>query len=378
MKLLCSIIFVCFVYLLAGCVEESALPPAFKAARSRTILFYMAADNGLSADSEQKIEALAAAWNIPGDNHLLVYQDRGGENKPRLLEIVTEAMGTVEVRVLEEYEPENSASTYPFIRAMNAMRTRYPGGDYGLIVFSHGSGWLPQGTFTPPTRSVATDGWFELELTDFAAAIPDNQFRFIVFESCLMAGVEVAYELKDKTPYILASTTELLAPGFTPLYGQMLHELYAEEPRLENFGKAYYTYCEGLEGDFRSAALSVIRTSELASFKPLLKQVESHVAHWGTLDRTSWQHFDRKTDRFQFYDLADYVRAVGTEEEVAQLDTLLSKAIVWQASTDSFIPSSKNGFRIERHCGLSVYVPIPEFEYLNKKRKALQLFTDKK
>lgn len=29
----------------------------------------------------------------------------------------------------------------------------------------------------------------EMELADFAAAIPDHQFSFIVFEACLMAGV---------------------------------------------------------------------------------------------------------------------------------------------------------------------------------------------
>ena len=51
----------------------------------RTILFYMAGDNSLSEETQEKVDALAAAWNIAGENRLLVYQDRGGENAPRLL-----------------------------------------------------------------------------------------------------------------------------------------------------------------------------------------------------------------------------------------------------------------------------------------------------
>ncbi len=72
------------------------------------------------------------------------------------------------------------------------MVMRYPGSDYGLVMFSHGSGWLPEGVFSSNTPSVATDGKRELDLQDFARCIPQGRFRFIIFESCLMAGVEVA------------------------------------------------------------------------------------------------------------------------------------------------------------------------------------------
>ena len=34
-----------------------------------------------------------------------------------------------------------------------------------------------------------------MEITDFAMALPDHLFEFIIFEACNMAGIEVAYEL---------------------------------------------------------------------------------------------------------------------------------------------------------------------------------------
>lgn len=56
----------------------------------------------------------------------------------------------------------------------------------------------------------------EMELEEFAAAIPDGQLDFIVFEACLMAGVEVAYVLRGKTDYILSSAAEIVSPASRP------------------------------------------------------------------------------------------------------------------------------------------------------------------
>ena len=40
-----------------------------------------------------------------------------------------------------------------------------------------------------------------------------------------MAGVEVAYALRNKTDYLLASSAELLSPGFVPIYAHTLPSL---------------------------------------------------------------------------------------------------------------------------------------------------------
>lgn len=87
---------------------------------------------------------------------------------------------------------------------------------YGFIVFSHASGWLPQGTLTSPL-SIIMDKKQEMELSDFAQAIPDKTFNYIIFEAYFMSRIEVAYELKKKSDYILASLAEILSPGL-PIY----------------------------------------------------------------------------------------------------------------------------------------------------------------
>ena len=366
-------IFLIIPLLLASCWKEEAdnipVPP------NRTILFYMAGDNSLGDETQQKIDALAAAWNIVGSSHLLVYQDRGGETMPRLLEIKSGADGKGTAEVLEEYKDENSASTGVFVRVLNDMIRYYPGSDYGLIVFSHSSGWLPAGTFTQP-RSVVTDGDTELNLIDFARSIPNAQFRFIVFESCLMAGVEVAYELKDKTSHILASSAEILSPGFKPLYDRMLEKLYQATPDLAGFAREYYDYCNQLSGDGRSATVSVINTAGLAPLKSLLARAESNVEHWEWVERDGIQHFDRRAKDYLFYDLEGYIKSIGTQEEINELAGILEETVIYKAATDEFMSGDKYGYPIKQHCGMTIYIPVAKFKELNTQRNRLLLFSE--
>lgn len=362
--------------LLSSCWKEEA--DNIPVLPSRTVLFYMAGDNSLGDETQEKIDALADAWNIGGDNHLLVYQDRGGEYAPRLLEIKSGEGGKGTVEVLEEYKNENSASSVVFSRVLNDMVMRYPGSDYGLVMFSHSNGWLPAGMLSTNTRSVAVDGKSELSLLDFASNIPQQQFRFIIFESCLMAGVEVAYELKDKTDYILASSAEIVSPGFTPLYGKLLPLIYSKEPRLETFATEYFNYYNGLSGDMRSATVSVIRPSGLASLKTLLAKAERRISYWGDVKRENIQTFDRQSVHL-FYDLEGYMRQIGTVQENRVLAEILDQSIVYKASTESFMPSASGGFQIKEHCGLTIYVPAEGDDYLkvlNEQRKRLQLFSE--
>lgn len=359
--------------LFSSCLKEEA--DNHERLPNRTILFYMAGDNSLSKETQEKVDALAAAWNIAGENRLVVYQDKGGEHAPRLLEIKTGSGGKTEVEILAEYEDDNSASTKVFARVLNDMVRYCPSSDYGLILFSHSSGWLPAGTFLQP-RSVVTDGDTEFDLIDFARTIPNGQFRFIVFESCLMAGAEVVYELKDKTDYILASSAEILSPGFTPLYGKMLEYLYKVTPDLIGFAGEYYDYCSGLSGDNRSATVSVISTAGLDPLKSLLSRAENHVEHWEWVERDGIQHFDRRAKDYLFHDLEGYIRTIGTQEELNELAGILEGTVLYKAATDEFMSGSLYGFPINQHCGLTIYIPVAQFKGLNTQRNRLLLFSD--
>lgn len=56
----------------------------------------------------------------------------------------------------------------------------------------------------------------QIETTDLADAMADAGLHteYILFDACYMSSVEVAYELKDVTHYLIANPTEVLSYGF--------------------------------------------------------------------------------------------------------------------------------------------------------------------
>ena len=73
--------------LLAGCVVgEKADGLLEQRLSDRTLLVYMGGDNDLADETDEKLSALAEAWDrFPG--HLLIYQDKKGADSTRLLEV---------------------------------------------------------------------------------------------------------------------------------------------------------------------------------------------------------------------------------------------------------------------------------------------------
>ena len=79
-----------------------------------------------------------------------------------------------------------------------------------------------------------------MEITELAAALPHN-YEFILFDCCLMGGIEVAYEFKDKCEYMLFSPTEILADGFP--YEKMFDPIFNVENREEALKGMFRLFC---------------------------------------------------------------------------------------------------------------------------------------
>lgn len=364
----CCVLLLSFAWLFTACESEDEQPPI---PRDRVLLVYMGGDSDAKTSWEvtEKTNALCAAWKNSLEGRLLIYQDDASESPPRLLEIVAENGVNVQ-KVLQTYEEENSASKEVFARVIREVQALYPVSSYGLLLFSHASGWLPEGRLTSPRssgvdgRSIVIDGKDEgrneMELVDFAAAIPDHTFDFIIFEACLMAGIEVAYELKDKTDYILASSAEIVSPGFTDIYEKLLHYLYEPTVNLAGFGKTAFNYINNLTGDARSSTLSLIKTSAVA---PLVTYVHEHCDYSLANELSVYQNFYRSG--YLFFDFGQYYTSLlGTQAEKGELSRLINDCVVWKAATPTFM-MGYGGFPIREHSGLTTYITQERYPVLN-------------
>jgi len=344
------------------CVGDDRTEPV---AVEQVLLVYLAGDNNLSGESHDKLEAIRRGYSAKPCSRLLVYHD-AKDRAPYLAEITSDNS----LKTIEQYETENSADAAVFHRVVTQSKTLYPGAVFNLLAFSHASGWLPDGSLAAPksgqqAKSILTDGNRSMELADFAAAIPDNAFDHIVFEACFMAGVEVAYQLKDKANYIAASSAEIVSPGFTPVYAQHINELVYGPP--QTFIQEAFNYFDSQSGYMRSATVSLIKT---AGLDPLAAFIGNNCDLAKEVQASSIQHFDRGT-AYLFCDFEDYyARLLETSEQKRQLQLLIQDCVIWKAATPYFM-QGYNGFAIEKHSGLTGYIPQDRYPLLNASYVAL-------
>lgn len=346
---------------------------------NRTILYYLGADNNLQNEADEKTEALRLGFP-GGNNRLVIYRDTENET-PKLLEVYRHENGENQVREVKSYAEQNSATAETFQAVLEDVEMLFSAYSYGLILFSHATGWLPKGALLRPenailqmglapirTYTVAMDGASELGLKEFAAVIPDGFFEFIAFEACFMAGIEVLFELKDKTDYILSSSAEMVSPGFAPIYQESLPLLYRPQADLTGFARDYFDFWDSQSGDYRSATITVAKT---AGLPPLAAWIKQHATmDVPPEDLPEIQHFDRDRNHRLFFDFGDYYQRKVTPGTESQLNALLEDIVAYKAATPTFIPS-RLGFEINRHSGITTYIPQERFGNLNKKYKEL-------
>jgi len=376
-----------------GCTKELTERPPSR----RPLVVYMALDNNLREEYSSRLAALRAGWR-PG-MELWVYADTPEGASLGRMESAPEG---VTLRTVERYGAENSASGATLERVLRSVWRRSPSEGYGVLFFSHATGWLPEGALARPfaeaaaaaqgaegasSRSIGCDGSAEMSPQAFAAAIPEGMpIDYIAFEACLMAGAEVALELCGRTEWLLVSSAELLVPGFRPLYGEGLDLLTRRSAPagelLAAFGQRYMRYVrEECVGVYRSATLSVVRTGALPALASAVRRATAGRA--GETASTEWlgalQRFDRpgqygdRPSAARYFDLGAYVERLHAESgagagALADFRAALARAVVWSDATEQFMGGAGapyGGFDIGSHSGLTVYVPRAEFPGLN-------------
>ena len=141
---------------------------------SRTIIVYMAADNDLSDDAQENLKQMKQGYSETGAR-LVVFVDRAGE-EPSLLEVHPD-----KVLIVKSYPELNSATPAVLKKIIQEAVDLYPAREYGLILWSHGSSWLPANS---GLRSFGNDSGTRMNIPDLAGSLP-VKFRFILFDATI-------------------------------------------------------------------------------------------------------------------------------------------------------------------------------------------------
>ena len=255
--------------------------------------------------------------------------------------------------------------------------------NYALFVGGHGTGWThiadwkdyPYGIAKrhQTRRRDGMEGSGDFEQTRFLGSVDDMRFtidietlaeglrlsgtrmQYILFDDCYMANAEVAYELRDVTNFLIASTSEVMSFGMP--YADMWKSLNSQTPdykgavdAFHNFYTNYRTPC---------GTLSAIDCRQMEALAEVMKQINNR----HTFDESQFESL-QILDGFRetlFFDMGNYVSKLCTDPYLYEkFTTQLSKTVVSKAATEtiySYIYSAPLYIAVETFSGITISDP---------------------
>lgn len=222
----------------------------------QTVFMFFPWSNSLLSDFRRTVEDMqtVVAQRSMKDERIMVFMATS-EREAVLFELKKQN-GRCLTDTLRRYSDRPFTSRQWLTSLFSEVMTLAPASRYGMVVGCHGLAWVPvqgqrnarkrlgsqerideednlykeeridkegddlmhfevQGPVT--TRFIGgTYPETQIETTDLADAMADAGLHteYILFDACYMSSVEVAYELKDVTHYLIASPTEVISYGF--------------------------------------------------------------------------------------------------------------------------------------------------------------------
>lgn len=374
-----------------SCSEKIETTPEPSDGISKTIIVYMVADNNLNYTDNIDIydinELEYAVASLNTDANVIVYIDSYGSgdisSKPQIFEITAD-------KTQAAYEWNSSSSTYSFVSNITSTVIKtydeqdstnptvvntvlsdiidlYPADSYGLVLWSHATGWVEDNPSEVATMAFGTDKndnrystGYSIDNASLAAALP-VYFDFILFDCCLMGNAETIYEYRNCTPTIIASPNEVLVGGMP--YNKVLTHLISGD--YDAAAEAFYNHYANQEyivssGGYAvdAATIAVYNTSKIEALAAVIAEQTARCGGYpesvtSTIRNTIQTMGYTSTYQKMFFDLADAVDVLFDDEAHQAVCDALDNLISYKAATPDFV-----GVAMDTYCGLSTYVPL--------------------
>jgi hypothetical protein len=256
--------------------------------------------------------------------------------------------------------------------------------EYGLIVGSHGKGWIPkhiaastleaeryQRLWAPVpgaalVRHIGDREVTQLDTEEVAEAIVASGIKpeYIIFDVCYMSNIESLYDLRNATNYILASPVEVMAKGMP--YDLIIPQLITNVDTRSTLDAAAKAFVESYKATgnsiFASACSAVTVCSELEALAEATKRTNQSLDE--SIDHTTLQHYDgissSNNPTHIFYDFEDFVLNSCTDTAAREAFVeQLNRTILSRYHTDSFYSTySGSTTPIQHYSGVSTSAPI--------------------
>lgn len=340
--------------------DDAALFPTGEA--RRTVLIYMVAQNSLSQNLlRDSLEIWAGRAHVSAEDRLLVFVD--GRGLPALYSVEARAE---EPRVVRRWAGDVASTSPEVLRdVLGWVKRNCPSREYALVMASHADGWLPA---TEKARGVAprggsrmrpfsfgidsgadnvgSDSGPQMDIPDMAEAIAGAglHLRYLFFDACLMQGLEVAYELRRVTDYVIGGPISIPGPGanYTHQLAKGLFSASPERDIIKTYREDVTDPAQAWEYDDWGIVLSALRTDRLEALAAALREAlpASACAGGASADMGDVPYYQYYGWRYYYrphsYDAAAALRRILPEEAQPAVLAALDEAIVAREATARF------------------------------------------
>lgn len=384
--------------LLCSCHKHNEEEHPVDKSVARTVLVYMIAENTLSDYATYNgydiDEMLSASSSLSDNDRLVIYLDN--VLNPRIYIITNKNKATTFADLEPAYsykEDLNSASAETLDEVLSYTIKHCPADEYGIVFWSHATGWIPYyggagNKINAPRRTFGVDNGLnisipgsnvgsEMNIDDMASVLEKYpEMEFILFDACLMQCVEVAYELRHCTKYLIGSPAEIPATGAP--YDKVIPKMFTDELNVCDIAQAYfYAYSNG---SFYGSLLSVIDCHKLDSFANITQSiVQAHKQELLEADYSGVQNYFKWEFNYNevllpdFYDMKGVIQNIipdyESNDEYKHWQEALDSTVVMQLHTNSWysvFPVTSSYGTIysldeKQYSGVTMFVPLNKY-----------------
>ncbi len=368
----------------SACSKDDETPPIVSPyVESRTVMVYMVAENSLNKNVWADVQEMLVGMNndtLSANDRLVIYVDDVKLPRIYVVDKTTKITQFSELVPVMTYENDvNSSSAEQLGTFIDYVKSNYPAESYGLVMWSHASGWTPSNfsgdiySETPTKRksfgvdngkNTTNNNGNQMNIDDMASVLQGNAFDFIFFDACVMQTIEVAYELRDAAKWLIASPAEIPASGAN--YETMTRAMFLKDDYVNQMLTVYkqeYSNAYGI-------VVSAVNTKALDDYAAYMKSVvAAHRSEMLNLNISSMLNYIRygswTTTSPDFLDMQGIMLKVLDDEEYAQ----------WKGNTDKLItcvhtgrwysgyPKSIIAIDDAQCCGMAMFIPFEKYTY---------------
>ena len=314
-------------------------------AQAKTVLVYMAGRNSLAGMVNKDLnEMKLGSKRLDSNDNLLVFVRRDKTEKmPWLARIkngvVTDSVSLSDMGITSS-DGENRASDPVVMEGvMHYAFSHYPAmdGNYGLVLWGHGSGWLMDNEVKRVnSRAFGVDKgedgralWMNIPtMANILKGMP--HLKFIMADCCNFMCLEVLYELRNVTDYIIGSPAEIPDQGAP--YDEIVPDMFADGRFYTSIIDKYY---KSVNGYLPLTAVQSSQMEQLAQATHQAMQAVQSNLNGDYADMTGLIHYYHTDDDSDFhpeynifYDAGDFFLAHAPQDAYQQWKQSLDQAVV--------------------------------------------------